>query len=62
VTSPRYQTDPAYRAHVDAIAARKPPVTAEEIAWLRETLRAGRELARRQQSAPDATQPPHGGQ
>lgn len=44
MTSARYQTDPAYRAHVDAIAAGKPEVTPDEVRDLRQLVQAGRTI------------------
>jgi hypothetical protein len=49
--SDRYLNDPEYRAECEAFAAQKPPVTDEEIDWLRNTIRIGREQATRDRKA-----------
>lgn len=48
MSSPRYETDPVYRAHVDAIVARKPPVTPDEVRDLRQLITDGRTIAAHQ--------------
>lgn len=44
--SERYKSDPAYRAQVDAVAARCPVYPESDDVWLRQHLQAGlREVA-----------------
>lgn len=41
------ETEYEHQAYVDRIVAKAPPATEEDIDWLRNTIRAGREQAAR---------------
>lgn len=50
--SDRYKTDPAYRAHVDAVAARCPEYPESDDVWLRQVVQAGlREAAAKREAS-----------